>query len=50
MYEIVPGFICDCLTISLVNTIVAQKDKKILEQYEEVTRVIAAGKYGSKSR
>jgi len=44
MYEIVPGFICNCLTIFLVNTIVAQKDKKILEQYEEVTRVIAAGK------
>jgi len=43
MYEIVPGFICNCLTIFLVNTIVAQKDKKVLEQYEEVAKIIGTG-------
>jgi sodium/proline symporter len=43
MYEIVPGFICNCVTIFLVNIIVGQKDERVLRQYEEVGRVIAAG-------
>ncbi|MHC4309406.1 MAG: sodium/proline symporter PutP [Planctomycetota bacterium] len=40
MYEIVPGFSANCLTILLVNIAVGQKDKKILEQYQEVVRAI----------
>jgi len=44
MYEIFPGFICNCLTIFLVNMIVEQKDKRVLGQYEEVVRVITARK------
>ena len=36
MYEIVPGFVANCLTIFLVNIAAGQKDKKILEQYQEV--------------
>ena len=44
MYEIVPGFICNCVTIFLVNTVAGQKDEKVLKQYEDVTKVIGAGK------
>ena len=44
MYEIVPGFVCNCVTIFLVNTVAGQKDERVLRRYEEVTRVIAAGK------
>ncbi|MHC4792398.1 MAG: sodium/proline symporter, partial [Planctomycetota bacterium] len=40
MYEIVPGFIANCLTIFVVNMIAAQKDNKVLRQYEEVIKVI----------
>ncbi|MHC4110337.1 MAG: sodium/proline symporter PutP [Planctomycetota bacterium] len=44
MYEIVPGFITNCLTIFLVNIVAGQKDEKILKQYEEVVTVITAEK------
>jgi sodium/proline symporter len=44
MYEIVPGFIANCLTILLVNIAVGQKDEKILTQFEEVVGVITAEK------
>ncbi len=40
MYEIVPGFSANCLTILLLNIAVGQKDEKILEQYQEVVRAI----------
>jgi sodium/proline symporter len=40
MYEIVPGFIVNCLTIFLVNIIAAQKNERILSEYEEVVRAI----------
>ena len=36
MYEIVPGFIANCLTITIVNMIIGQKDKSILEEFDEV--------------
>jgi sodium/proline symporter len=36
LYEIVPGFIANCLTILLVNMIVAQKDQRVLNQYQQV--------------
>ena len=44
MYEIVPGFIANCLTILLVNIVIGQKDIKILKQFEEVVTVITAEK------
>jgi len=44
VYEIVPGFICNCLTILLVNGFVEQRDGKVLQQYEEVVEEITAGK------
>ena len=44
MYEIVPGFIANCLTILLVNIAIGQKDEKILIQFEEVVTVITAEK------
>ncbi|MHC4654146.1 MAG: sodium/proline symporter PutP [Planctomycetota bacterium] len=40
MYEIVPGFIANCLTIFLVNIAVGQKDEKVLEQYQDVVRTV----------
>lgn len=36
MYEIVPGFIANCLTIFLINLFVPQKDLAILQEYEDV--------------
>jgi sodium/proline symporter len=44
MYEIVPGFIANCMTIFLVNIAIGQKDEKILTQFEEVVGVITAEK------
>jgi len=43
MYEIVPGFIANCLTIFLINVTVGQKDEKILEQYQDVVRTVHGG-------
>ena len=40
MYEIVPGFIANCLTILFVNVVVGQKDGKVLKEYEEVIAVV----------
>jgi sodium/proline symporter len=40
MYEIVPGFIANCLTILLVNTIIAQKDERILQEFDEVINTV----------
>ena len=40
MYEIVPGFIANCMTIFLVNIAIGQKDEKILRQYQDVVRVV----------
>jgi sodium/proline symporter len=36
MYEIVPGFVANCLTIVLVNLALPQKSKKALDCYDEV--------------
>jgi len=43
MYEIVPGFIANCLTIFLVNIVAGQKNQKVLRQYEEVVGEITTG-------
>jgi len=40
MYEIVPGFISNCLTIFLVNTFVGQKDESILKEFDDVVNEI----------
>jgi sodium/proline symporter len=42
MYEIVPGFTCNCLTIFLVNCTVGQKDKEVLDQYDKVISVLTS--------
>lgn len=44
MYEIVPGFIANCLTILVVNRILQQKDERILRQYDEVRAAITAAR------
>jgi len=36
MYEIVPGFIANCLTIFLINIFIAQKDEVVLKEFDEV--------------
>jgi sodium/proline symporter len=36
MYEIVPGFICNCVTISVFNIFVRQGDDRVLRQYGQV--------------
>ncbi|MHC4540760.1 MAG: sodium/proline symporter PutP, partial [Planctomycetota bacterium] len=40
MYEIVPGFAANCLTILLVNHSVAQKDEKVLQEFDDVVNEI----------
>jgi len=41
LYEIVPGFIANCLAIVLVNHFIKQKNKKVLKQYDEVIDIIS---------
>ena len=36
MYEIVPGFITNCLTIFLFNIFITQKDQEILNEFNDV--------------
>jgi len=43
MYEIVPGFLCNCVTIFIVNNVAGQRSEKVLRQYEEVVSEITAG-------
>ena len=40
MYEIVPGFAANCLTILLVNLLIGQKDERILQEFDEVIRQV----------
>ena len=35
MYEIVPGFAANCLTIFLVNLIIGQKDERVLQEFDD---------------
>lgn len=44
MYEIVPGFAANCLTILLVNTVLGQKDERVLSGYDKVVAAITARK------
>ncbi len=38
MYEIVPGFVLNCLVIWIVNRYIAQDNARVLRQFDEVTR------------
>ncbi len=38
MYEIVPGFIANCLTILLVNLFIGQKDEEVLKEFDDVIK------------
>jgi sodium/proline symporter len=38
LYEIVPGFACNCLAILAVNTFSGQKNEGVLQQYEQVVK------------
>lgn len=40
LYEIIPGFVANCLVIFILNTFFKQKKKKILGQYDEIVSVI----------
>ena len=40
MYEIIPGFIANCLTILSVNAIIGQKDKTILDEFDNVINTV----------
>ncbi|MHC4323768.1 MAG: sodium/proline symporter PutP [Planctomycetota bacterium] len=40
MYEIVPGFTANCLTIFLVNLLAGQKDQRVLKEFDVVVNEI----------
>ncbi|MBL7189192.1 MAG: sodium/proline symporter PutP [Phycisphaerae bacterium] len=42
MYEIVPGFAANCLTILIVNLLIGQKDESILQEFDEVMNTISS--------
>jgi len=42
LYEIVPGFAANCLTIFVLNRFTEQTKRKILKQYDEVVKTVAA--------
>ncbi|MFQ6036538.1 MAG: sodium:proline symporter, partial [Sedimentisphaerales bacterium] len=44
LYEIVPGFVANCITIFVVNRIIGQKNERVLQLYEEVVKVISKRK------
>lgn len=38
MYEIVPGFAANCVTMFLMNRFVGQKDEMVLQEFDEMTK------------
>jgi len=40
MYEIVPGFAANCLTILLLNLLIGQKDESVLKEFDEFVNEI----------
>ena len=40
MYEIIPGFIANCLTIISINAVIGQKDETILKEFEYVVNTV----------
>jgi len=41
MYEIVPGFAANCLTILLVNLLIGQKNEGVLQEFDQVISTIS---------
>ncbi|MHC4211941.1 MAG: sodium:solute symporter family transporter, partial [Planctomycetota bacterium] len=41
MYELVPGFVTNCVTIFVVNHLVPQTDKSILQQYDQIVEQLS---------
>ncbi|UCC97469.1 MAG: sodium/proline symporter PutP [Phycisphaerales bacterium] len=42
MYEIVPGFAANCLTIILVNFFIGQKDEGVLHEFDDVINTVSS--------
>ena len=42
MYEIVPGFAANCLTIIVLNMFIGQKDEKVLKEYAQMIEAVKA--------
>jgi sodium/proline symporter len=42
MYEIVPGFAANCLTIIVLNIFIGQKDGKVLKEYSQMIEAVKA--------
>lgn len=42
MYEIVPGFAANCLTILMVNFAIGQKDERVLQEFDDVMNEIGS--------
>ena len=40
MYEIVPGFISNCLTIVSINTLMGQKNQSVLNEFEQFIKIV----------
>jgi sodium/proline symporter len=43
MYEIVPGFVANCAAIAVVNRLIRQSDKVVLQQFDEVVAQLRKG-------
>ena len=46
MYEIVPGFAANCLTVLLVNMFMGQKNERVLREFDEVVAEIGSPRTG----
>jgi len=42
-YEILPGFLANCVTIRLLNEVIGQDDQRVLREFDEVVRAVKAG-------
>ena len=40
MYEVIPGYAANCLTIFLLNLIVGQKDESVLKEFDAIVNEI----------
>jgi len=40
MYEIVPGFVANCLTILCINRLVGQKNEEVLQEFDDVIGIV----------
>ena len=43
MYEIVPGFATNCITVFIVNLFIEQKDMAVLKEFDEVAEMVDGG-------